>query len=245
MPADNPREPRFDTTPAPRLGPADPLRPGQTPPPEPPVAGEPEGGVPPLSPAKIAAGIMVALALVGGIVYAAHREPTPAVPPAPAPAAPAPAPEPSAPAPAPVLETPPPAAPAPPPAVTPAPAPAQVARPSPAPAAANRPTAHAHGKPAVAVPQDGPKHRRRTVETSGDWLVQAGAYHSRDSARAVAETLVKHGWPAHAIQGHGDWFLVEVTGYKTRSEADSAATRLAGKEHVPTLVRQVKRKAPG
>jgi cell division protein FtsN len=102
-----------------------------------------------------------------------------------------------------------------------------------------------HGKTSTeAVPPNGPKHRRHSVAESGAWLVQAGAYHSQDRAQLVADTLVKHGWKARVVQGHDNWVLVEITGYKTRADADAAATKLAAKEKVPTLVRRVPQK-PG
>ena len=242
MPADDPREPRFDTTPAPRLGPADPLR-SQTPryeQPEP--APEPSW----MNYRMVAGGIAVAVVLAGGLVYAIGNrgsapaspssQPSPAETAAPAPATPPaaqPTTQPATPAPAP----------APAPAPVPAPPPAAVA-PGPAkPATAPPETLHPAAPPAktAVVPQEGPKHHRHTAESSGNWLVQVGAYHAQDRAQAAADALVKNGWPAHAVHGHEDWYLVEVTGYKTHTDAEAASRKLAAKEHVDTLVRQVRR----
>ncbi|HLY54453.1 MAG TPA: SPOR domain-containing protein [Stellaceae bacterium] len=249
MPADDPREPRFDTTPAPRLGPADPLR-SQTPRyehQEPEPAAEPSW----MSYRMVAGGIAVAVVLAGSLVYAiGNRGSAPAPisappsPPAPTAEAPTAGPEtpPAQPATPPAASAPA-ATPVPAPAPTPASPPSAVAPAPVKPAPAPPETLHPAAPPAktAVVPQEGPKHHRHTAESSGNWLVQVGAFHAQDRAQAAADALVKHGWPAHAVRGHEDWFLVEVTGYKTRADAEAASQKLAAKEHVDTLVRQVRR----
>jgi cell division septation protein DedD len=250
MPEDDPREPRFDTTPAPRLGPADPLRGRREAPEEPPAeeAAEPH---PALTIRMVVAGIIGAAILTSGIVYAVRRSAVPTAPP------PVTVPQASAPQPAPTVapaETPPPppapVTPPPPAAPPPSPPPAAIGpkpiiAPSPAPAIAPPPALHpAHPPhpdkpPAAAVPSSGPKHRRRSTEENGDWLVQVGAYRTQDHADLIVDTLSKHGWKPHTVKGKEGWILVEITGYRTHDEAATAAGQLAAKEHVPTLVRRV------
>jgi cell division septation protein DedD len=252
MPADDPREPRFDTTPAPRLGPADPLRP----PPGRQLAAGPEPDETPsrLNLRTVAIGVGIAVLLAAGLVYGlghhGSSSPTPPTTPPPQTTAPASQTEP-APATSPAPEAAPSAAPGPAPAPTqapvspPPPAAAPTAPPATVPAKPTAPPTSVHpAQPppkTAAVPQEGPKHRRRTAESSGDWLVQAGAYQTRDRAQVATQALIKHGYPAHTVAAHEGWFLVEVTGFKTRADADAAAGKLAANEHVPTLVRQVRR----
>jgi cell division protein FtsN len=267
MPADDPREPRFDTTPAPRLGPADPLQSRRPPVEEPPE--EPGGALSAINGRTLTIGLGAAAILTLGIVWAVRHQSSP--PPAPPPAASAPAT--SAPAETGSSESPTPAqtttpaqtpaqAPAPPapssaapaqPVSRPPAAPAPAALPAPPPSkpAAAKPAAPAdaapaplhpsaqHGGKTAAVAPSVPKHKRHGAAEAGDWLVQVGAYRTQDHAALIVDTLTKHGWKAHTVKGHSGWILVEITGYRTKAEAQAAATSLAAKEHVPTLVRQV------
>jgi hypothetical protein len=232
MSIEDPREPRFDTPPAERpppaerLGPADPLG-------EPRLAPEPSVAAP-RSWLPLAGGVAAAVVLAGVIVTWTHRGSAPSsVPavaeaPSPVPAAtPEPASPPATPAPAAIAQTP---APAP---VAPPPARPAVTAPPPQVPAARAPVKHA------AVPSNGPKHKRRVPGPATPWLVQAGAFKSRDHARAIAASLIKRGWNARTNAQSDGWVVIEVTGYKTRAEADAAATKLASKERLPTLVRRV------
>ncbi len=90
------------------------------------------------------------------------------------------------------------------------------------------------------MPQNGPKHRRRGPTETAPWFVQAGAYKSLDHAKTVADRLDKHGWSARAVQQRDGWVIVEVSGFRTRQTADTAAQKLAAKEQVPTLVKRLK-----
>jgi cell division septation protein DedD len=262
MSFEGPREPRFDTTPAPRIGAADPLR---APP-------EPEEAPPapaPLGLKTLGIGVGLAVALAVGIVWATHRGSEPAPPaetPAPAASAasadsapPAPDAAPAANPPAAPVAAAPPVTQPPPPVSAPAPAPQAPApakpaapRPAPPPVVAAAPPAtlhpaHPHAKGEVAaVPPNGPRHKRRAASEAppgGPWLVQVGAFHTEDPAREVADKLVRHGWKARTVHGRNGWVLVEIAGYKDRPAAEDAARKLAANEHVPTLVRQLARPA--
>jgi len=126
--------------------------------------------------------------------------------------------------------TPVPAAEAPPAAAAPVPVPAQSAPPP----VSVKPSP---SKPAPAVPQNGPKHLRRT-EAAAPWIVQAGAFKTTEHAQGVADGLVKAGYDAIVAKRPNGWFAIELHGYKTKAAAEEASKKLEKTQHIDTLVRR-------
>jgi hypothetical protein len=192
----------------------------------------------------LAIGTGVGLVLLIGLIFLLHHGGTPAAKPTPAtdtasPTAaqqPAVSPSDTATAPPTAQTAPPspaPSAPAtepPPVSVAPVPVPAESA-PPPVPV---KPTV---SKPAPAVPQNGPKHLRRTV-AAAPWIVQAGAFRTTAHAQGVADGLVKAGYDAVVAKRPNGWFAIELHGYKTKAAAEDVAKKLEKTQHIDTLVRR-------
>jgi hypothetical protein len=194
----------------------------------------------------LAIGTGVGLVLLIGLIFLLHRGGTPVTKPTPATdtastaAAPSPTVSPSDTAttpptvptsPAPTSSAPPAPAPEPPPvSAAPVPVPAESA-PPPVPV---KPTV---SKPAPAVPQNGPKHLRRTV-VAAPWIIQAGAFRTTEHAQSVADGLVKAGYAAVVAKRPNGWFAIELHGYKTKAAAEETAKKLSKTQHIDTLVRR-------
>jgi len=250
MPADE-IEPRFrleppEPNPTPRLGAPGPRFQDEN------VAERVVDEVEPLRPpmrtvTTLAIGTGVGLVLLIGLIFLLHRGGTPAPKPTPAtdtaspqaaqqaalpPADTATAPPTAPTSPAPTTNVPPvPATESPPVSAAPVPVPAESAPPSPVPV---KPTV---SKPAPAVPQNGPKHLRRTVAVA-PWIVQAGAFRTTTHAQGVADGLVKAGYDAVVAKRPNGWFAIELHGYKTKAAAEDVAKKLEKTQHIDTLVRR-------